>query len=165
MVMTRRTGLLAIMWGGALLPAVLTIAARAGTPTGFRVVHSDDEWRRLLTPTQYAILRRADTEEGESSPLDEEFGPGHYDCCGCDQTVFASTAKFDSQTGWPSFWQALPGTVVTTPDGSFGVVRVAVLCGACGGHLGHVFDDGPKPTGLRYCVNGAVLSFRPSLGH
>ena len=154
-----------MMWGAALVPAALTTLARAGAPAGFRITHTDEEWRRLLTPTQYAILREADTEEAGSSPLDEEFGPGRYDCSGCDQTVFDSTAKFDSQTGWPSFWQALPGAVLTTPDSSFGVSRLAVLCGACGGHLGHVFDDGPKPTGLRYCLNGAVLSFRPRLGH
>ena len=162
-----RKGLLGMICGIAIAPlaSAVTMRASAGTPAGFRISHSDDEWRRLLTPTQYAILRQADTEEAESSPLDEEFGPGRYDCSGCDQGVFGSAAKFDSKTGWPSFWQALRAAVVTTPDNSFGVTRVAVLCAACGGHLGHVFDDGPKPTGLRYCTNGAVLSFRPSSGH
>ncbi len=164
-MMARRTGLLAMVWGVALGPAAFAPKASAATPAAFAVTHTDEEWRRRLTPTQYSILREADTEEVESSPLDQEFGPGRYDCSGCDQNLFDSNAKFDSRTGWPSFWQPLPDAALTIPDGSFGVSRMAVLCGTCGGHLGHVFDEGPRPTGLRYCMNGAALMFRPSAGH
>ena len=133
-------------------------AAAAGS---FRVVRPDDEWRRLLSPEQYAILRGKGTERPGSSLLDYEIRPGRYDCAGCSQPVFSSQAKFDSRTGWPSFWQPLPGGIVTAEDRSFLMTRTEVLCGNCGGHLGHVFSDGPKPTGLRYCMNGAALSFQP----
>lgn len=125
------------------------------------MVRSDADWRRMLTPVQYEILRHQDTEPPESSPLDHEFRPGRYDCVGCGQSLFSSQTKFDSHTGWPSFWQPLPHAVGTSQDTGLLMARTEVHCSNCGGHLGHVFDDGPKPTGLRYCMNGAVMSFRP----
>ena len=132
---------------------------RAAEPAVFRVGHTDEEWRRLLTPVQYAILRREGTEPAGSSPLDHEFRPGRYDCVGCAQPLFTGASKFNSGTGWPSFWQPLLGAVVTSTDTSLFTSRTAVRCSNCGGHLGHVFADGPQPTGLRYCMNGAVLAF------
>ncbi|MBV9860469.1 MAG: peptide-methionine (R)-S-oxide reductase MsrB [Alphaproteobacteria bacterium] len=143
---------------GSLAIGRLAAAAEAG----FRVSRSDEEWRRMLTPAQYAILRREGTEPPGSSPLDHEFRPGRYDCVGCGQALFSSQTKFDSHTGWPSFWQPLPDAVGTSSDSSFLMTRTAVHCSNCAGHLGHVFDDGPKPTGLRYCMNGTVLSFHPA---
>ncbi|CAM4027811.1 peptide-methionine (R)-S-oxide reductase MsrB [Bordetella tumulicola] len=149
--------------GGATLAAMLGAlagpSAQARAAQTFAVMHSDAEWRVLLTPTQYAILRQADTERPYSSPLDHEHRDGTYACAGCEQALFSSDTKFDSGTGWPSFWQPLPHAIGTTSDRSFGMVRTAVHCGRCGGHLGHVFDDGPKPTGLRYCMNGVALAF------
>ena len=132
--------------------------ARAAQET-FAVAHSDAEWRALLTPAQYGVLRQAGTERPYSSPLDDEHRNGVYACAGCGQVLFSSATRFDSGTGWPSFWQPLPHAIGTTSDRSFGMVRTAVHCGRCGGHLGHVFDDGPKPTGLRYCMNGVALAF------
>ena len=134
---------------------------RAAEPAMFRVSRTDGEWRRLLTPAQYAILRQDGTEPPESSPLDHQFGRGRYDCVGCAQPLFSSESKFNSGTGWPSFWQPLPAAVVTSTDASLFMSRTAVRCSSCGGHLGHVFADGPRPTGLRYCMNGAVLAFHP----
>ena len=126
----------------------------------FAVTLSDADWRARLTPAQYAVLREADTERAGSSPLDQENRAGTFACAGCDQPLFSSEHKFDSGTGWPSFWQPLPGAVGTRPDpGLFGS-RTEVHCSRCGGHLGHVFDDGPAPTGLRYCMNGAAMLFR-----
>jgi len=162
---TRRFFLLAA--GGAALTG--TLGALAGprgqnqmTTEAFAVSHTDAEWRALLTPTQYAVLRRADTERPYSSPLDHEHRSGTYACAGCEQALFSSDTKFDSGTGWPSFWQPLPHAIGTTRDRSFGMVRTAVHCGRCGGHLGHVFDDGPQPTGLRYCMNGVAMTFTPA---
>jgi peptide-methionine (R)-S-oxide reductase len=135
--------------------------AKAAGPGAFPVVHSDAEWRSRLNAAQYDILRRQGTETPGSSPLDHEVRSGRYDCVGCDQPMFSSSTKFDSHTGWPSFWAPLPGAVAIATDRSLGMSRTEVACGNCGGHLGHVFNDGPKPTGLRYCMNGAVLSFHP----
>jgi peptide-methionine (R)-S-oxide reductase len=134
-------------------------AARAGG--GFEVTRDDAEWRKLLTPDQYAVLRQAATERPFTSPLLHEKRRGNFACAGCDLEVFSSTTKFDSRTGWPSFWDALEKAVGTTNDTSFGMVRTAVHCSRCGGHLGHVFKDGPRPTGLRYCINGVAMTFKP----
>ena len=134
----------------------------AGAATTFEVTHSDAEWRKLLTADQYAVLRHEATERPFSSPLDHESRRGTFACAGCDLALFSSTTKFDSRTGWPSFWAPLEKAVGTTTDTTLGMVRTAVHCRRCGGHLGHVFDDGPKPTGLRYCLNGVALIFKPA---
>jgi len=128
----------------------------------FPVSHTDAEWRRLLTPQQYNVLRAAGTEAPYSSPLDDEHRAGVFACAGCGFTLFASAAKFDSGTGWPSFFKALDNAVIERRDDSLGTSRTEVLCRQCGSHLGHVFTDGPPPTGLRYCMNGVALSFRPA---
>jgi len=126
----------------------------------FEVHHTEAEWRKLLTPAQFEILRQSGTERPFTSPLLHEERRGVFTCAGCDLDLFSSTTKFDSGTGWPSFWAPLDNAVGTVRDTSFFMVRTAVHCRRCGGHLGHVFDDGPQPTGLRYCMNGAALSFR-----
>jgi peptide-methionine (R)-S-oxide reductase len=128
----------------------------------FEVAYSDAEWRKLLTPDRYAVLRQSATEPPFTSPLLHEERPGTFACAGCDLDLFASTTKFDSRTGWPSFWAPLEKAVGTVTDSTFGMVRTAVHCRRCGGHLGHVFDDGPRPTGLRYCMNGLALTFKPA---
>lgn len=120
------------------------------------------EWRSLLNEKAYNILRHEGTEPPYTSPLNDEHRVGIFACAGCAQKLYSSKTKFDSRTGWPSFWQPLDGAVVNKPDNSFGVQRTEVICHRCGGHLGHVFDDGPKPTGLRYCMNGAAMTFTPS---
>ena len=134
----------------------------AAAPRGFAVNHSPAEWKRLLGPERYAILREGGTEHPFSSPLNNEHRRGTFACAGCALSLFSSANKFDSGTGWPSFWRALPHAVVTRSDRSLVMERTEVLCARCGGHLGHVFDDGPRPTGLRYCMNGLALKFVPS---
>ncbi len=135
---------------------------RADRAAAFEVERSDDDWRARLTPTQYRILRRHGTERPFSSPLNDEKRAGTFSCAGCALPLFSSAAKFDSGTGWPSFWRPLDDAIGTTRDFSLGMLRVEVHCRRCGGHLGHVFTDGPKPTGLRYCINGDALSFAPN---
>ena len=127
----------------------------------FPVALSDEEWRRKLSGAQYRVLREHGTERAGSSPLDKEYGSGVYHCAGCGQPVFASDTKFNSGTGWPSFSAPLPGAVETDTDRSFFMTRTEVHCSRCGGHLGHVFDDGPPPTSQRYCMNGVSLEFHP----
>jgi peptide-methionine (R)-S-oxide reductase len=126
------------------------------------VVHTDAEWRATLTADQYAILRKDGTERPFTSPLLHEERKGIFACAGCGLNLFSSTTKFDSGTGWPSFWAPLENAVKTHEDRSYGMVRTAVTCRRCDGHLGHVFDDGPPPTGLRYCMNGLALTFKPA---
>lgn len=128
----------------------------------YDVTHTDEEWRKILTPRQYAVLRQRTTEPPFSSPLDHEKREGVYDCAGCDLALFSSRTKFDSGTGWPSFWKPLHNAVLESDDNSINMQRTEVRCRQCGGHLGHVFGDGPKPTGQRYCMNGLALSFKPA---
>jgi peptide-methionine (R)-S-oxide reductase len=133
--------------------------AKAKTEQTFEITKSDAEWQRLLTPEQYRVLREHGTERAGTSPLDKEHGKGTFLCAGCELALFSSDTKFDSRTGWPSFYAPLDNAVGTTSDRSFFMTRTEVHCRRCGGHLGHVFDDGPQPTGLRYCMNGAALKF------
>ena len=130
----------------------------------FEIVKTQAEWRAQLTPEQFRVLREHGTERAGSSFLDKEYGAGGYRCAGCELPLFASSTKFDSGTGWPSFWEPLDGAVETSRDRSFFMVRTEVHCRRCGGHLGHVFDDGPMPTGQRYCMNGAALTFEKKDG-
>ncbi|KVX46553.1 peptide-methionine (R)-S-oxide reductase MsrB [Burkholderia cepacia] len=132
------------------------------TAAPFEVTLSDAEWHRRLTPAQYTVLREAGTERPYTSPLNDEHRHGTFACVGCDLALFSSATKFDSHTGWPSFWKPLDHAVATHTDASFGMIRTEVHCRRCGGHLGHVFDDGPPPTGLRYCMNGLALAFHPA---
>ena len=122
---------------------------------------TDSEWRATLTPQQYKVLRGHGTEPPGSSPLNVEKRDGTFACAGCGQPLFSADTKFESGTGWPSFWQPREGSVETTTDRSFGMARIEVHCKNCGGHLGHLFPDGPQPTGMRYCMNGAALAFEP----
>jgi peptide-methionine (R)-S-oxide reductase len=155
-----------LLTGGAAGVAAAVAASWYSTAPGaaesFEVTHSDAEWHKRLTPVQYAVLRQSDTERPFTSALLHEERRGTFTCAGCDRDLFASTTKFDSGTGWPSFWAPLADAVGATRDLSFGMLRTAVHCSRCGGHLGHVFDDGPKPTGLRYCMNGVALGFKPA---
>jgi peptide-methionine (R)-S-oxide reductase len=137
------------------------IASAAQSPA-FPVTHTDAEWRSLLSPAAYDVLRQQGTESPFSSKLDLETRAGTYACAGCNLPLFSSATKYDSHTGWPSFWQPLPKAVAETDDTSFGMDRTEVHCVRCGGHLGHVFPDGPRPTGLRYCMNGVALTFEPA---
>ena len=130
----------------------------------FEIAKSDDEWRRLLKPAAYNVLRRQGTEAPFTSPLNKEHRVGTFACAGCDLPLFSSETKFESGTGWPSFTKPLPNAVETSSDRSLLISRTEVHCRRCGGHLGHVFEDGPPPTGLRYCMNGVALTFKPSSG-
>ena len=132
--------------------------ARKTDDKTFEVTKTDAEWRAQLTPEQYRVLREHGTERAGTSPLDKQYAKGTFACAGCGLPLFSSDTKFDSRTGWPSFWKPIDDAVGTTSDRSFFMVRTEVHCRRCGGHLGHVFDDGPAPTGLRYCMNGAALS-------
>jgi peptide-methionine (R)-S-oxide reductase len=165
-ILTRRNVLLGAAFGVLAGAGALIAFTAAGAPSGpaktFEVNHTDEEWRHLLTAQQYAVLRAASTEAPYSSPLNDEHRAGTFGCAGCGQGLFSSTTKFDSGTGWPSFWNALDHAVIEQQDDSAGMSRTEVLCSRCGGHLGHVFNDGPQPTGLRYCMNGVAMGFRPA---
>ena len=153
---------------GALLGAGVTAASRAmdsQSKETFAVTKTPDEWKKILTPQQYYVLREHGTERAGTSPLDKTYAPGVYHCAGCGQALYSSENKFNSGTGWPSLYQAIDNKAVgTSTDKSFFMVRTEVHCSNCGGHLGHVFDDGPKPTGLRHCINGVALKFEPKAG-
>jgi len=154
--------------GAAALLAALGVYSfgprrtRAADTEKFEVTHTEEEWKKLLAPNQYKVLREEATERPYSSPLNDEHRHGIFRCAGCDLDLFSSETKFESGTGWPSFYQPLENAVGTTRDTSFDTIRTAVHCRRCGGHLGHVFDDGPKPTGLRYCMNGLAMKFVPT---
>lgn len=132
------------------------------TEESYAVTHDDAEWRRRLTPEQYRVLRQHGTERAGTSPLDREKRSGKFTCAGCGQELFASADKFDSGTGWPSFTRPLKDAVGVSEDRAFFMTRTEIHCSRCGGHLGHVFPDGPPPTGQRYCMNGAALRFDPA---
>jgi peptide-methionine (R)-S-oxide reductase len=149
--------------GAGVVAAFLASQQGSAKPAGrFEITKSPAEWRRILGPQRYQILREAGTERPFSSPLNKEHRRGIFACAGCGLPLFSSATKFDSGTGWPSFYRHLPKAVVTRSDRSLLMERTEVLCRRCGGHLGHVFEDGPKPTGLRYCMNGLALKFRPA---
>jgi len=134
----------------------------SGPALGFEVSKSDAEWKKLLSPAAYNVLRHQATETPFTSPLNDEHRKGVFACAGCGLDLYSSDTKFDSGTGWPSFFRPLPNAVLTSEDRSLFMERTEVHCRRCGGHLGHVFDDGPKPTGLRYCMNGAAMVFKPA---
>ncbi len=145
----------------AFIPAI-GFGSKAFAAQTYAVTHTDEEWRKLLSAEQYAVLRQSGTERPFTSPLLNEHRKGVFACAGCEQDLYSSATKYDSGTGWPSFWKPLDKAVIESDDRSFGMDRTAVSCSRCGGHLGHVFDDGPKPTGLRYCMNGLALTFKPA---
>lgn len=164
--MRRRTflytgaGAFAMIAGGALV-----LRGRPGTRAmaeSFEITKSEEEWRQFLTEAQYEVLREEGTERAFSSPLDDEKREGIFHCAGCDLAVYSSKAKYDSGTGWPSFWKSLPDAIGTKQDNSLFMTRTECHCRRCGGHLGHIFDDGPEPTGKRHCLNGVALTFKPA---
>lgn len=146
----------------AAAAAVVALPKSEPTPEIFEIMRSDAEWRQQLSPDEYAVLRQHATERAGSSPLNGEQRPGRYHCAGCNLAVYASEAKYDSGSGWPSFFASIDGAVGTRDDNTLTMKRTEVHCRRCGGHLGHVFDDGPKPTGKRHCLNGVVLKFVPA---
>lgn len=155
-----RTGLAAV---AALSTLRRPVAAEEKKMT-FEITKTDAEWKQILTPEQYNVLRKHGTERAGTSPLDKTYAPGTYHCAGCDLPVYSSETKFDSGTGWPSFWKPIDNAIGTSTDRSFFMTRTEIHCRRCGGHLGHVFEDGPQPTGLRYCMNGVAMKFVPKAG-
>jgi peptide-methionine (R)-S-oxide reductase len=145
---------------GSLGLGAVLLGGNAAAKT-FEVTRTEAEWRKILSPDAYAVMREEGTERAGSSPLNNENRKGVYDCAGCDLPLFASVTKFHSGTGWPSFYRPLPNAVETKTDNSWIMTRTEVHCRRCGGHLGHVFNDGPRPTGLRYCMDGVALKFVP----
>lgn len=158
---TRRE-FLAWLGAGAAIPVLAACGGGDAEAKVYPVSYSEAEWRRRLTGEQFRILRQEGTERPFSSPLNDEHRKGTFVCAADGNPLFSSATKFDSGTGWPSFWKPLPGAVGTSTDFKVGYPRTEVHCSRCGGHLGHVFEDGPKPTGKRYCMNGAAMKFRPA---
>src|SRR5262245_36415699 len=162
----RRTFFAVIAAGAAALLAWRWMESDGAMAEGgktFEIVKSPEEWKRLLDPAQYSVLRNHGTERPGTSPLNQEKRKGVYACAGCDLPLFASETKYESGTGWPSFYQPLENAIGTSTDRSLLMARTEVHCRRCGGHLGHVFKDGPRPTGLRYCMNGVSLKFLPAV--
>lgn len=157
-----RRCLLAWIGAGAALPLVAACGSGKANARAFPVQYGEAEWRRRLTAEQYHVLRRHGTERAFSSPLDREKRKGTFACAADGNALFSAADKFDSGTGWPSFTRPLPGAIGTSTDYKLGYARTEVHCARCGGHLGHVFDDGPRPTGKRYCMNGDAMLFRPA---
>jgi peptide-methionine (R)-S-oxide reductase len=156
---TRRTFFTSIVALSAAAGLTWSRGFAAG-PTGvFEVTKTDEEWRKLLSPEAFNVLRKHGTERAGSSPLDKIYTPGVYNCAGCDLALFTSDTKFDSGTGWPSFHTPIAKALGMTTDRSWGMLRTEVHCSRCGGHQGHLFPDGPKPSGQRYCINGVSLKF------
>jgi peptide-methionine (R)-S-oxide reductase len=164
--MNRRTLLFAslatISTASALFFSSRKSESIAKTASKFEVSKTEAQWRKILTPEQFEVLRKEGTERAGTSPLTDEHRAGKFACAGCNLPLFTSATKFDSGTGWPSFYAPIANAVKTSVDKSFGATRTEVHCRRCGGHLGHVFDDGPKPTGLRYCMNGISMKFIPN---
>ena len=158
---TNRRSALAWLGAGIAFPILASCGSAAEAAT-YKVTYSDAEWKRRLSPAAYQVLRHEDTEPPFSSPLDKEKRKGTFVCAGCNNELYSSETKFDSGTGWPSFYRPLAGAVGTKTDFKLGYPRTEVHCADCGGHLGHVFKDGPRPTGLRYCMNGLAMKFRPA---
>jgi peptide-methionine (R)-S-oxide reductase len=161
-MMTRRRWVTGSLAAAAAALGSTWWSSRDSLGATFPVTHSDTEWRSLLTPDAYQVLRHEATERPGTSALLQEHRRGTFHCAGCALALFSSTTKFESGTGWPSFWAPLDKAVGTKSDFSFGMMRKAVFCAQCGGHLGHLFDDGPQPTGLRYCMNGVAMTFKAS---
>ena len=143
-----------------LIAVTLGVSSRSSAAKSFEVRRTSAEWRRKLGPDRYRILRESGTERAHSSPLNKESRRGTFGCAGCGLPLFSSRTKYDSGTGWPSFYAALPNAIGTSTDRLIGMVRIEEHCRRCGGHLGHIFDDGPRPTGKRHCINGLSLTFR-----
>jgi peptide-methionine (R)-S-oxide reductase len=164
MLSRRGFGLAAAIAGVAGVGAMRWFDRGANAETGevFEITHTEEEWRAMLTPQQFDVLRGHGTERAGTSPLDHEKRAGTFVCAGCDLPLFSSETKYDSGTGWPSFWAPLDNAIGTSEDNSWFVTRTEVHCRRCGGHLGHVFEDGPPPTGLRYCMNGVAMNFVPA---
>lgn len=156
--MKRRT----LLGGAGALSLTALTGLRAGAAERFEVTRTDAEWQEMLSDLEYEVMRQEGTERAGSSPLDKIYDPGTYHCRGCDLPLYASEHKYDSGTGWPSFYQALPDAIATRTDYRLIFARTECHCRRCGSHLGHIFDDGPEPTGKRHCLNGVSLVFRPA---
>ena len=159
---TDRRSALALFAGVAAMPVLAACGGAPAEAKSFPIQRSDAEWQKRLTAEQYRVLRKAATERPYASPLNKEKRAGIFHCAGCNNALYSSKTKFESGTGWPSFWKPLAGAIGTSTDYKIGYPRTEVHCADCGGHLGHVFDDGPKPTGKRYCMNGVAMTFRPA---
>jgi peptide-methionine (R)-S-oxide reductase len=163
-MVNRRQFLVVLASAAGLVPLIGWLTGPSAAISGtFPVTYTDGEWRKRLSAAQYRVLRRQSTERPFTSPLNREHRDGVFKCAGCGRELFASRTKFESATGWPSFSRPIEGAVGTSVDRSWLLVRMEVHCAECGGHLGHVFEDGPQPTGLRYCINGVALTFEAKL--